>query len=203
MCGPTLPFTPTKTYEPISVDLRKKRNFFPLYLSLSSPALPAYLLLHFLFFLLYFFFLFILFFPFFFLFFFKFCIHGSHSGPSLIRVRFYPKTIYLFSVQFILNELSSSHFPTFEILVKISSLKSLVTYHPETRKKFRLSQNSTKFDVVTRFCEMISTVKSVSSSEIYKNSGFLTEITVLPFLKKFEFSRVLHSPPRPLNRISS
>ena len=32
--------------------------------------------------------------------------------------------------------------------------------------KFRLSRNSTKFDVVARFCEMISTMKSVLSSEI-------------------------------------
>ena len=54
--------------------------------------------------------------------------------PSLIRVRFYPETIYLFSVQFILNELSSSNFLTSEIFVKISSLESLATYHPENRK---------------------------------------------------------------------
>ena len=32
--------------------------------------------------------------------------------------------------------------------------------------KFRLSWNSTKFDVVARFYEKISTVKSVLSSEI-------------------------------------
>ena len=32
--------------------------------------------------------------------------------------------------------------------------------------KFRLSRNSTKFDVVARFREMIPTVKSVLSSEI-------------------------------------
>ena len=38
--------------------------------------------------------------------------------------------------------------------------------------KFRLSWNSTKFDVVARFRKTIPTVKSVSSSEIYKNSGF-------------------------------
>ena len=47
--------------------------------------------------------------------------------------------------------------------------------------KFRLSQNSTKFDVVARFCEMIPMVKSVLSHEI----------TILPFSRKFEFSRVL------------
>ena len=32
--------------------------------------------------------------------------------------------------------------------------------------KFRLSRNSTKFDVVARFRETIPTVKSISSSEI-------------------------------------
>ena len=50
--------------------------------------------------------------------------------------------------------------------------------------KFRPSRNSTKFDVVARFRETISTVKSVSSSKIYKNLGFLTEITDLPFVRK-------------------
>ena len=54
---------------------------------------------------------------------------------SLIRVRFCNETIYLFSVQFIFNELSSSHFLTFEIFVKILSLESLANYHSETRKK--------------------------------------------------------------------
>ena len=54
--------------------------------------------------------------------------------PSLIRVRFFPEKFYFFSVQFILNELSSSHFLTSEIFVKISSLKSLMTYHLENRK---------------------------------------------------------------------
>ena len=32
--------------------------------------------------------------------------------------------------------------------------------------KFRLSRNSTNFDVIARFCETIPTVKSVSSFEI-------------------------------------
>ena len=38
--------------------------------------------------------------------------------------------------------------------------------------KIRLSQNSTKFDWVTRFCETNSTVKFVSSSEIQNISDF-------------------------------
>ena len=37
---------------------------------------------------------------------------------------------------------------------------------PQKMCKFRLSRNSTKFDVVSRFCETIPTVKSVSSSKI-------------------------------------
>ena len=57
--------------------------------------------------------------------------------------------------------------------------------------KFLLSRNSTKFNVVARFRETIPTVKSVSSSEIYKNFEFFTEITVLLFFRKLEFSRIL------------
>ena len=84
-------------------------------------------------------------FPFFFLsilflslFFFKIWIHDSHYVMclSLIHIRFSLKIIYLFSVQFILNELSLSNFLTSKIFVKISSLESLTTYHPETCKNF-------------------------------------------------------------------
>ena len=50
----------------------------------------------------------------------------------------YAITIYFFSVQFILIELSSSHFMTSEIFVKISSLKSLATYHPKNRKNISI-----------------------------------------------------------------
>ena len=76
-----------------------------------------------------------------------------HDLYCFIRVCFYPKTIYFFSVHFILNELSPNHFLTSEIFVKISSLKSLTAYHPENRKIFRLSQNSMKLLWVTRFRE--------------------------------------------------
>ena len=48
--------------------------------------------------------------------------------PYLMQVRFYLETIYFFSVQFSLNELSSSHFPTSAIFVKMSFLESLATY---------------------------------------------------------------------------
>ena len=133
MRGSTLFFTPMKTYCPISLDLKEKRkkNFS---LSLSLFLLSLSLSVRFSF-------------PLdFYLLFFLIWIRGSHCAmcPSLIQVRFCPETIYLFLVQFILNELSSNHFLTSEIFVKIS-LESLTTYHPENRKKFRLSQNSTKF----------------------------------------------------------
>ena len=44
-----------------------------------------------------------------------------------------------------------------------------------------------KFNVEARFHDTIATVKSLSSFEIYKNSEFLTEITVLLFFRKLEF----------------
>ena len=56
------------------------------------------------------------------------CIHISFRFVSA------PETIYFFLVQFILNELSFSHFLTSEIFVKISSVESLATYHPENHK---------------------------------------------------------------------
>ena len=43
---------------------------------------------------------------------------------------------------------------------------SLITLGVSKNVKFRLSQNLTKFERVTRFREMILTVKSVLSSEI-------------------------------------
>ena len=125
MHGSTFLFAPKKTDGSISVDLREKqKTLFPLSLSLSSPpsrSLPLSPPFSFL----------STFYPFF-----KIWVHGSHCSmcPSLIRVHFYHEKIYLFSIQLILNELSSSHFLTSEIFVKISSLESLVTYHPENRK---------------------------------------------------------------------
>ena len=53
--------------------------------------------------------------------------------------------------------------------------------------KFRLSRNSTKFDVVARFRETIPTVKSVSSSKIYKISGFLSESPFYHSLGNLDF----------------
>ena len=77
----------------------------------------------------------------------------------------------------------------------ITCLSQAVLWHPtlgaSKNVKFRLSWNSTKFDVVARFCETIPIVKSVSLSEIKKNSGFLLK---LPFFRKLEFSRILQFP---------
>ena len=60
---------------------------------------------------------------------------------------------------------------------------------PDASKKvkFSLSRNSTKFDWVIRFREMIPTVQSVSLSAIYTIYMFPIEITVLPFFEKIEF----------------
>ena len=65
--------------------------------------------------------------------------------PFLIRVLFCTETIYLFSIKFILNEISSSHFLTSEIFVKILSLESLATYHLETRKKILIVSEFDEF----------------------------------------------------------
>ena len=56
--------------------------------------------------------------------------------------------------------------------------------------KFRLSRNPTKFDWVARFCEMIPTVQSVLSSEIYKNPNFFLDYSdKLPFCPLFFFKK--------------
>ena len=100
MRGPTLPFSPMKTYGPIFINLREKLELLSLEILFLSPLTPTLRLD----------------FPFYFSYFFLIWIHGSHCArcPSLIWVRFYLETIYFFSVQFILNELSSSHFLTSE-----------------------------------------------------------------------------------------
>ena len=72
---------------------------------------------------------------------------------------------------------------------------SLVTLGASKKMKFRLSQNSIKFNGAARFQETIPIVKSVSSSKIKKNSGFSIKIIILPFFKKIEFSQVLQLRP--------
>ena len=126
--------------------------------TLSPPdALSPFLL---------FFFSFLSFILFFYYYYYYYYYYFGYSSYCFIQVPFYPETIYFLSVHFILNELSPSHFLTSEIFIKISSLKSLVTYHPKNRKVFRLSQNSTKLFWVTRFRETNLTAQPVSSSEI-------------------------------------
>ena len=62
--------------------------------------------------------------------------------------------------------------------------------------KSRPPRNLTKFDVVAQFRETISTEKFVSSSEIYKNSGFLPKLRFCHFFEKIEiFSGLTFSPP--------
>ena len=159
MHGLTLPFVPTKAYDPISVNLRdKQKTPFPFFfLSLCLPSSSSLSVSSFFFSFDFSFFLFIIFFHFYiFLFFLYFWIHDSHYAMclSFIRVRFYPKTIYLFSVQFILNELRSSHsdFRDFR-----KNLVPGVTDDLSPRKIiniFRLSHNSMKLFRFTGFREM-------------------------------------------------
>ena len=61
------------------------------------------------------------------------------------------------------------------------------TPHASKNVKSRPSRNLTKFDVVAKFRETISTKKSVSSSEIKKNFGFLSKLQFYPFLRKLDF----------------
>ena len=117
-----------------SVDQREKEelSFLSLFLTLSLFR-----------FLLCFFFLSCSF-PLFFYFPLLSLICGPHGATCTLRsrFRFYLKTIYFFSVQFILIELGPNHFLTFEIFVKISSLKSLTP--PPI--KFVKIQTISKFD---------------------------------------------------------
>ena len=53
--------------------------------------------------------------------------------------------------------------------------------------KFQQSQNPTKFDGVTRFRKTNSTVKFVSSYEIWKISGFQPKLPFYHFSEKIEF----------------
>ena len=73
----------------------------------------------------------------------------------------------------------------------ITCLSKTVLWHPtlgaSKNVKFRLSQNSTKFDVLARFRETIPTAKSVSSSEIYKIFLFLPKLQFCPFSENLNF----------------
>ena len=53
--------------------------------------------------------------------------------------------------------------------------------------KFQLSRNPTKFNGVTRFRKTNLTAKSISSSEIYKISGFQPKLSFYHFSGKLNF----------------
>ena len=76
----------------------------------------------------------------------------------------------------------------------IICLSQAVILHPthgaSKDVKFRLSRNSTKFDVVARFRETIPMVIVIRDLE---KLWILTEIIILPFFRKLEFSRVLQN----------
>ena len=162
----------TKTYGLISIDLREKRKkslfFFSLSLSSRSPSLPFFAFLK------------MTFSPYFLLF----------SFPFLFFIFIF---IFIFSY-FLLFFLVLS-FPLFlplDTWLNVSHSHKCTTCHaiyhptPDALKniKFLLSRNPTKFDGITRFCEKNSTVNSVSSSEIYKISGFQSKLSFYHFSEK-------------------
>ena len=75
-------------------------------------------------------------------------------------------------------------------LILSHSIAPSVPHYSWCLKKHEILTVS-EFNVVARFREMIPMVKFVSSSEILKNSIFLTEIIIFPFFRKLEFFGVL------------
>ena len=119
---PTLSLGPTQDDHSSSVDLKEKSKFLSLHplfsVSYVRKAKKKWASFHFSLLL------------------FQLTLSGLRRATCPLRsqVCFCPETINFFSVQFILNELSSNHFLTFEIFVKILSLESLATHYPENRK---------------------------------------------------------------------
>ena len=146
MRGPTLPFAPTKTYGPISINLRKKfLSLLFFFLSLSLLSSPRSL----------------------------FVVSLSFLLNFLLFIFFlFPFLFFLFS--FIFLVLSFPLFSPLHTKLNVSHSHKCTTCHdmchptPDASKnvKFRLSQNPTKFDGLTRFYEINSMVKSISSTEI-------------------------------------
>ena len=171
----TLPFAPTKTYDPISIDLKEKRkkvknknSLSPLALPLSLPPFDFVFLLFIFFYFYYYYFLFLIFLFFYFIF------------PIISSIR---------------------HLVQCESFIQVHHMSCHVIPDVSKNVKFRLSWNPMKFDGVTRFRKTNSTVKSVSSSEIYKIFGFQPKLPFYPFSEKLNFSRVFYSSS--LNRILS
>ena len=65
------------------------------------------------------------------------------------------------------------------------------TPHASKNVKSRPPRNLTKFDVVAKFQEIISTKKVRFVIRDLEKFQIFTEITILPFLRKLEISRVL------------
>ena len=58
------------------------------------------------------------------------------------------------------------HFTIFQKIIIFFGFTRYLTSGASKDVKFQLSRNSTKFDMVAKFCKTIPTVKSVLSSEI-------------------------------------
>ena len=69
------------------------------------------------------------------------------------------------------------------------SLKPVLRHPTPSASKNVQIPTVSEFDVVARFRKTIPTVKSVSSSEIYKKIQIFTEITNFPFFEKIRFAR--------------
>ena len=76
---------------------------------------------------------------------FKLDVGPTSLNVSMTRPESFLSRNNLFSIQFILNELNSSYFLTPEILIKISSLESLVTHHPEKHENSIVSEFNETF----------------------------------------------------------
>ena len=94
MRGPTLPFAPTKTYSPISIDLREKRKKKKISLSSHSNSLPSVPLLPFLTFIFLFFYFFLSSFLFFLIFFYlsHYFLHLTLGSMRAIHTSVTPPT---------------------------------------------------------------------------------------------------------------
>ena len=161
MCGLTLPLAPMKPDGPIFVDLKQKRkppfSFFSL--PLSSPSLFLSLLPYFL--------------------------SYPPELPCLLHCHSFYFSVFIFFISLFdflspfdaCLHVSHSHKCTTWLMPCVTplgfNLASTCSCHvsPDTRgasknMKFRLFRNPTKFDRVTRFHEMNSNVKSISSSKM-------------------------------------
>ena len=143
----TLLFALTKTYDPISIDLRDKRREKKSLFLLFSSIRPSISL-------------------FFFIFYFLLLYYYYYYYYFLFLIIIF--LLYFFIVLYF------SLFSPLDTWLNVSHSYKCTTCHamchpaPDVSKnvKFRLSRNPIKFDGVTRFRETNSTGKSISSSKI-------------------------------------